>query len=282
MKRYSVPPGNLLHPYVDRYWGWESVGKNEISLPKVLPGTGVELIFHYRDVSFRGEHRSQTLSTPMCHIAHLKTSPFQLYPNRNIGFLSVRFRCGAFRHFCPFPSSELMDTFASADEIWGQTGAELSQRIIEADNLQHRILLLEHYLTCFLHRFKRAEARTDYAINRLYYSSSTTRPQDIAKELELSPRHFQRLIREALGMSPKKFCVMARFQQTIRELLLQKETDYLNIALEAGYYDQAHFINDFREFAKETPSAFLQKKNFMSHFYNKKSLFRNRSPYKSS
>ncbi len=273
MKTYSISPGKLLHAYIDRYWGWESLGKKEIPLPKVLPGTGVELVFHYREASFHGEHRSQVLKTPMCHIAHLKTSPFQLYPAKNIGFLSVRFRGGAFRHFSPHPPAELMDTFVSAEEIWGKTGAELSRRIIAADNLQHRIILLEHYLTDFLHRFKREESRIDYAINRLYYSADSLRPQDLAKELELSPRHFQRLIREALGMSPKKFCLLSRFQQTIRELLLREETDYLSIALDAGYYDQSHFINEFKKFTQETPSAFLQEKNFMSHFYNKKSSF---------
>ena len=273
MRTFSIPAGKLLHAYIDRYWGWESRGNKELSLPKVLPGTGIELFFHYRGASFYGEHRSQELKTPMSHIAHLKTSQYQLYPAGNIGFVSVRFRGGAFRHFSPYPAVELMDTFISAEEIWGQTGAELSQRITEADSIQHRIILLEHYLTGFLQRFKRAESRIDYAINRLYYSAYTLRPLDLAKELELSPRHFQRLIRDALGMSPKYFCRLARFQQTIRELLLRKETGYLSVALDAGYYDQSHFINEFKGFTQETPLSFLQEKNFMSHFYNEKISF---------
>jgi AraC-like DNA-binding protein len=268
MKKYSIPPSKFLYAYIDRYWDWESSGKEEISLPKVLPGTGVELVFHYRDASFRGEHLAQTIKTPRCHITHLKRSPFQLFPAKDIGFLSVRFRGGAFRHFSPYPAAEVLDTFISAEDIWGPTGAELSQRIAEADNLQHRIFLLEHYLTEFLLRFRRTEPRIDYAIHRLYYSASTLRPQDIAEELALSPRQFQRLIREAIGMGPKNFCLLTRFQQTVRELLLRKETDYLAIALDAGYFDQSHFIKEFKRFTQETPSSFLQEGNFMSHFYN--------------
>ena len=94
--------------------------------------------------------------------------------------------------------------------------------------------------------------------------------QEIIAKSELSPRHFQRRIHESLGMSPKSFCRLARFQHTIRDLLLRKETDYLGAAIDRGYYDQAHFIKDFKSFTQETPGTFLQKKNFMSHFYNTK------------
>ena len=54
----------------------------------------------------------------------------------------------------------------------------------------------------------------------------------------------------------------------MRHLLLARETDYLDAALERGYYDQAHFIREFEAFAKESPGRFLTPRNFMSHFYN--------------
>jgi AraC-like DNA-binding protein len=273
MKTFSISPGKLLLPYIDRYWGWESLSSEIICLPKVLPGTGVELIFHYCGTPFQGEHRSRFLTTPVCHIAHLRTSYYQLQPAKNVGFLAVRFRSGAFRHFCPYSATELLDTFISAEDLWGNVGSEFAVSVLDASNLRQRIALIEQYLTAFLLRFQRKEARIDYAIQRMYYEYHVLQLQNIITELQISPRHFQRLIHEALGMSPKSFCRLARFQKTTRELLLRKETDYLGIALDYGYYDQAHFIKDFKNFAQETPSSFLQKKNFMSHFYNTKLSF---------
>ena len=268
MNAYSVPPQKLFRPYIDRYWGWESVQHEEIALPKVLPGTGVELIFHYRGEPFLGECRAQCLATPVAHIVHLKTSYYQLAPAKNVGFFAVRFRSGAFRHFCPHPAAELFDSFLSVEDLWGRVGVEFTERMLHARTLRQRIAVAEEYLLAFLQRFQRDEARIDDAIQRMYYEYDTL--QEIIEASELSPRHFQRLIHEALGMSPKSFCRLARFQHTIRDLLLHKETDYFGTAIERGYYDQAHFIKDFKSFTQETPGAFLQKKNFMSHFYNTK------------
>ncbi len=268
MNAYSILPHTLLRPYIDRYWGWESVQHEEIALPKVLPGTGVELIFHYCGEAFRGEYRTQRLATPVAHISHLRTSYYQLAPAKNVGFFAVRFRSGAFRHFCCYPAAELMDSFLSVEDLWGRVGVEFADRLLNARTLRQRVAVAEEYLLAFLRRFQRDEARIDYAIKRMYYEYYAL--QEIIADAELSPRHFQRLIHEALGMSPKSFCRLARFQHTIRDLLLHKETDYFGTAIERGYYDQAHFIKDFKSFVQETPGTFLQKKNFMSHFYNTK------------
>lgn len=266
MKLWNLRPNPYLRQYISRYWVWE----NELDLPQIFPGTGTELMFHYQEPFVGSDQNKQVFITPHCHIIAPRYGCYQLQPGKGSGFISVRFRAGAFRHFCKEASSDLLDSFIDISQIWGTEGEEFGQRVLRAKNIGERISIIEYFLMKFLALYGRPTSWLDMAVEKVFYGCGTLALQDISRELFISDRQLQRKFKEAVGVGPKTFQRISRFETVLKQLLLHKQKDYLSTALEYGYYDQAHFIKEFKTYTGEYPSMFLQEEKFMSHFYNEK------------
>ena len=258
MKRRSWKPSAELSPYIERYWSWESEAGDP--LPTLLPGTGHDVFFH-AETPFRG-------APGRAHLLCVRTRPWPLEAAGRVAFTAVRFRMGALRHFCRAGAEELIDRSVAVEDLWGLEGRRWAGRILAAPDPQTRLDLLNGQLARWLRACRRGDGWVDAAAGRLYRGHAECRIEAVAAEMSIGRRQMERGFRAALGMSPKGFQRLARFQQTARELLLSKSAAGLDAALAHGYYDQSHFIREFESFAKVAPGAFLTPRNFMSHFYN--------------
>jgi AraC-like DNA-binding protein len=77
------------------------------------------------------------------------------------------------------------------------------------------------------------------------------------EQIGLSSRRFSRIFSEQVGLTPKVFHRVQRFQRTMGSVASTRKVDWARLAVEAGYYDQAHFIHEFHSFCSVTPSTFL-------------------------
>ncbi len=261
-KRY-FKPNNFLSTYIDRYWMWEYKAETEFEMPLIFPGTGLELFIHlHQPFSINNE------KLPQAHIA----CPRQyatINPVNDLKFIAIRFRSGAFRHFSPVPFSEINNAFIGLEEIWGQDALAFLNILNEQATNEAYIKVIESFLTQQYHRFQKGDAKFwDMAINKLYYNFESVQLETLANEKNISYRHFERGFKAQFGITPKRFQTISRFQNTVKKLLLTKQKMYLPVALDNGYFDQAHFIKEFETYTGYAPSAFLIEKNFMSHFYN--------------
>ena len=132
-------PQAALRPYIDRYRSWQSRGNTEHRLPFLIPGTGVELIFHQYDPFVHSSAKQQGVKTSNCHIICLRQAPHKLEPSRKFGFISVRFRAGMFRHFCAISMARLNDSFLDIEHIWGQSGKEFAQKVLDQKTSRTRL-----------------------------------------------------------------------------------------------------------------------------------------------
>src|SRR5262249_58525693 len=80
---------------------------------------------------------------------------------------------------------------------------------------------------------------------------------DVAREAGLSRRRFAQLFREQVGLTPKLYCRLCRFQGVLRQISLSAPVDWADLALAGGYCDQAHLANEFRHFSGISPSAYV-------------------------
>jgi transcriptional regulator GlxA family with amidase domain len=85
----------------------------------------------------------------------------------------------------------------------------------------------------------------------------THRALDVAADAGLSRRRFAQLFREQIGLTPKLYCRLRRFQNVRRQISLDTPVDWADLALAGGSCDQAHFVNEFRSFSSISPSAYL-------------------------
>ena len=88
----------------------------------------------------------------------------------------------------------------------------------------------------------------------------------MAERVGFSQRHFIQIFRNEVGITPKLFCRVERFQQVIRKVALQTSVDWADVALSCGYFDQSHFNHDFREFSGLSPTEYLElRTDHLSH-----------------
>lgn len=263
MKISFFKPHQLLSSYIDRYWSWENDESGTHYLPHIPPGVSVDLYFHYRK-PFTVAGRGMLSSS---HVIHSGENSSRILPSDQIGFIVVRFRCGMFGNFSSVPLHELADTFADAAMIWGEKGRQLEEQIATAASLEERVRLIESFLLRQLSIHQKPASVWNWVSDQLYYHHDEMRLEQLAKKMKITPRHFRRAFREASGLTPKRFQQLSRFHTVLKQLLIKGNLDYHTVALHKGYYDQMHFIKEFKQFMNETPSVFLNQENINSHFY---------------
>jgi len=266
MNRYFVIPPPSLQAYVDRLWGWESA--EQVTLPPLLPGTGAELMIHYGQPAQLCSRQAGPLQLGAAYLLCARRGPHYARALAGLGFISVRFRSGALRHFCPMPLSELGADALPIGDVWGEEGALMAEQVAAATCRAQRVAIIEQWLHACLVRHGKTQPAMELALHRLYYRHRDVRIESLVEQIGVSRRNFERVFREEVGITPKAFQRVARFNQTVRELLLRDSRDYLGVALDHGYYDQAHFIHDFQTYVGETPATFLESRMRMAHFYN--------------
>jgi AraC-like DNA-binding protein len=80
---------------------------------------------------------------------------------------------------------------------------------------------------------------------------------DVTRETGLSRRRFAQLFREQVGLTPKLYCRLHRFQGVLRQISSGAPVDWADLAVAGGYYDQAHLANEFRSFSGISPASYL-------------------------
>ena len=82
----------------------------------------------------------------------------------------------------------------------------------------------------------------------------------MTREIGLSPRRFIEVFKDEVGLRPKVFCRVRRFQRVLASIHRQESVEWADVAVACGYYDQAHFIHDFRAFSGINPTAYLERR----------------------
>jgi AraC-like DNA-binding protein len=177
--------------------------------------------------------------------------------------IGVHFRPGGAFPFLRMPAGELRDTTLSLDTLWGKAAVELRDQLLEAQTHQDRFEVLERAL---LAQFRRGLAKpmqldghaaVCFALRRFMAAPHQTTIASVTEQLGLSPKRFIQAFRHETGFTPKVFCRIRRFQQALDRMEGRKSVAWASVALDSGYFDQAHFNHDFRAFSGINPSSYL-------------------------
>jgi len=257
----ELEPSPPLRPYVRLIWCLELDTPGEFGPPeRIAPDGIVELVFHYRDeISVRFADREfapQPRSSLVCQTRRY----VEISPRRKTGLVSVRFRPGGALHFLPMPVSELADRVIPAEDVWGRGVLELEERLAVARSLDERVSWVQRFL---LERLRpRREKQVAAAVRAVWRHRGNVRATELARELGVSTRTAQRLFQAAVGMPPKSYSRLVRFLHACSVLRGGGWTSLTDVGYGCGYYDQAHFIADCRDFAGMTPGELVDARAF--------------------
>jgi AraC-like DNA-binding protein len=233
--RYREHPApERLRPYVECFWSIEP-GEALPAYP-VLPDGCVDIVY-------------SPSTGPQVVGTMTRAQRFAL-PAGQIQ-MGVRFRPGMAPGFVRAPGIETTDRLLPLDDVWGAEGRQLSARIGNAKSADQCIALLEAHLVT-----ESEPGIVQKMTAHIIHRSGQVRVDDLAFDAAMSARQLRRLFLEQMGLTPKHFCRVIRFRHSLPRLRTTRRGDWTEVALECGYYDQAHFINDFREFSGYTPGEF--------------------------
>ncbi|SNR15119.1 helix-turn-helix domain-containing protein [Tenacibaculum jejuense] len=260
----SYLPGKQLEKYIDRYYLFEKEDNDLFQLPKILPGTGLELVFHLETTL-----SVNNIVLPEAHtICPRKSISFD--KTDKASFLSVRFKSGRFRHFTKWSFLDLNDQFISVDKLWGNIGSELITRLKNLKSIEAKIRCIDTFLLkMFNENYNSDDEKWNPIIDELYYQYNAINLADLSNKLQLSIRQFQRNFKSQFGITPKKFQQIARMQSIVKKGLLNNDKNYLSTIYDSGYFDQSHFIKDFKAMVKRKPLEYFNEQNFTTNFYHK-------------
>lgn len=262
-------PGAALNLFADNFQIMRMQAAGE--LPRVLPGSGALLCIPLGSaVEVRDMHAGLSRRFDQAFVICNRHAVLDLVCDAALELIIVTFRPGRLRYLVPASFAELQDRFTPACELWGAGRiAELHERLNLETPAASRVRLLEAFLQASLP--PRCDARLDMLQDCLYLAPDT-RIGALAEQGGWSLRHFERLFAQAYGVSPKYFARVARLQQVARNMALGLAPNVAGAVMDAGFYDQSHFIHELQRLAGLRPQDFSHGLRERPHFYNPQAI----------
>ena len=166
--------------------------------------------------------------------------------------IGIVFSPGGFTPFASDAAHHFSNQTVALDAVWAADAQRLRDRLREIDSPQLRLQYLEQFLADrFNSRHYRRErpAQVQFALRYFAHNPSIASVAETARQVGWSERRFSQVFREEVGLTPKVWCRIQRFQHAVRQLHSGVDMRWTELALDCGYYDQSHFANEFRAFS---------------------------------
>lgn len=266
MQFLSYRPLPPLADFVDQLWlvhGPAPAHQKE----RLLPDATVELVINLnQDRIYLYEHEDydRYRTVPGCIVSGPRTKYFVIDTRDQVATMGVHFRPGGAFPFFRVPAGELADQSVALDALWGSAASELRERLLATPAPEAKFRVLE---ACLLEQLAKPLERhpvVSFGIEQLCNAGRSV--SQVVDKVGFSQRYFIALFDDQVGLSPKRFSRVSRFQRVVQMAHRAGEIDWADLALDCGYYDQAHFIHDFQSFAGITPATYLlQRSQHLNH-----------------
>lgn len=252
----TLPPPPALAGLVKMFWAFEisGLGGQEYIYRSLADGCA-ELVFHYRS-RFTDLCPSDPVAPSFSHV-HAQTQRYRRFAtNSDFGIFGAYLYPQALPLLFGHSAASLTDQMPTLKEALGQEGTEIEERVILAPDNRSRAAILTEFLMKRLHTRQAPPAEVDWAIRQMFQTSGQASIAKLIDRTGYSQRHLERKFHDFAGFAPKRLARVLRFQAATRNRNMDQRT-LTEIALDCGYYDQAHFIHDFRQFSGYTPSTYF-------------------------
>lgn len=254
-----------LNDFVDNFFYYEGFNP-EHNVDRFLPDGNTEIVIDLTE-NPKYIYDNETLKEiQACHnvwVSGVRTEYITIPSGKESRMLVITFKKGRAYPFYPLPVNELTDYVVDADLIFGNTIIQLREKLLSADSIDQMFLLVQDFLLQVADQSLISTVPSkciDFAITSIVQNPGIVQLNDLSNRIGYSQKHFIDLFKKHVGVSPKTYIRIIRFQQAIMEIERKTINNWSHIALESGFYDQAHFINDFKIFSGFTPNEYLTMK----------------------
>ncbi len=259
---FTRAPRPALRPFVSRLWAssidlrQEPSGSRESgSRERVLPTGNSHLAIRLEGPAlkiYRDGDDTVGRSFDRAIVGGPRTHAYLRDVSAPVASVGAQLESGAAAILFGVPVDELAGSHTSVDALWGAQTRELVDELRDTGDPAQRLDVLERFLGQRLPRVRGVHPAVAYALERF---SGAVPIRDVVDETGLSHRRFVTLFSRQIGLTPKRFCRVRRFQQALVHLA-RGDAPTARVAVDSGYFDQPHFNREFREMAGISPGAY--------------------------
>lgn len=262
-------PQPPLSDFVELFWFYDGFLSGPHEKERLMPDGTVELVINLRQDEARIYDRNnleRCARLPGSLVCGPHSSFFVIDTQQQASVIGIHFKPGGSFPFFRLPVDELHNQHVSLEDLWGAEAGLLRERILAAATPREKFQLLESCLTARAIRPLERHRAVDCALGLFRNIHTAPAIAAVADDIGISSRRFIQLFSDQVGLTPKVFCRVRRFQRALHRLNGGGPIEWADLAAACGYFDQAHFIHDFREFSGITPTAYLAAKTeHMNH-----------------
>lgn len=259
MESSRYTPRAPLSDFINCFWYSEGAPRTH-SKERLLPNGECAVIFNLRDDPIRiynPQDFTRYTTYGRAVFEGARSGCFGIDTDQQERVAGIQFHAGGAFPFFRIPTCEMAEQSVALDDLWRGESANIRERLLSAPDVRTMFQVLEKCLLERLARPLELHPAVAYAVRRFQIPGQAARVADVIDRIGLSQRRFIELFRREIGLSPKTFCRVRRFQRVLEIVHRKEHTDWAKTALDCGYYDQSHLIHDFQSLAGITPSMYL-------------------------
>ena len=236
------------------------------SVDRLLPNGETEILIDFHDTPQYIYDNNTLKEIQACnHVwaAGVRTEPITIPAGSMASMMVVSFKKGMSYPFYPFPVNEVADHVLDSDLIWGDEFALVREQMLETTDIDRRFKLMEKFLLDKFASGLVVDACVSFAVGEMSRNPDRLNIARMNAKIGYSQKHFISMFKRRVGLTPKAYLKIMRFQKAINtiESIPGSSIDWAAISYDCGFYDQSHFINDFRVFSGFTPEEYLTRKS---------------------
>lgn len=267
MRFITHTPSPPLARFVELLWYYEAPELPDF-LERVLPSGHMSLLVNLSEDALRwydGPDSKRANRVGGAAVTGAFTEHFAIDSAEQRAIMGAQFTPGgAFAFFKP-TAGALSGQHVPLDALWGNEARLLRERLLEAPSPQEKLRAFEAVLRSRAVRPLERDGAIDFALAAFNDLEGGHTVTSVTDSLGLSPKRFIQRFTEQVGLTPKRYCRVRRFQQALDAMGAGRKVVWADLALACGYYDQAHFIHDFRAFAGMTPTEYAAWRRLRNH-----------------
>ncbi|HSK81432.1 MAG TPA: helix-turn-helix domain-containing protein [Thermoanaerobaculia bacterium] len=258
----SHAPAPPLSHFIDRFWLCSDAPPHDRE--RILPSGTIELVVNLREDEIRiydPSHPDRSTRFSGAVVSGTYSRFFVIDPLQHASILGVHFKPGGAFPFLGAPAGELADFHVDLEDLWGAPARELRERLCAAATPAERFFLLEKALLSRLGHPLERHGAVPVALDALEPAGEVVRVRDVARRVGLSQRRFIQVFAAEVGLTPKLYHRVRRFQRARARVRKDAAPDWARLAVDCGYFDQSHLIRDFLAFSGLSPADYLLRRS---------------------
>lgn len=246
-------PDPSLQPFIEWFYILET-GQAEYQQLNAVANYNHALVFNYGECYRLSNKNYDGELLPLCFLSGISTEPYRLHIGPNAGMLGIIFRTAAFSDLLGVHDLEHWhDRRLDATSFLGNRAAHLCEQLAEARAHTARIRLANDFFLDMIARKTPQLTLADRAVNVIYTQRGMLTMDELARFLYASPRNLRRVFNDRIGVSPKFYARIKRFNYA-HATITNRQHDWRSFLGDGGFYDQSHFIRDYRAFSGMPPT----------------------------